>query len=95
MRILSIIFFAVSFFTIKYDASANEYRQKLTNEYMNQCILKGIKSASENYQWVSGRGLSKTCACFANNYVMGLKEESCDKTSPIRDRDVKEYFDVK
>ncbi len=51
--------------------------------------FKGIKNASDNYKWVSGRGLSKTCACFANNYVMVLKEESCNKTSPIRDRDVK------
>ena len=94
MRLLSIIIFAGTFFSIKSDIRANDYTKELTNKYMDKCILNGVKKASKNYHWVSGRGLSKACACIANNYAMGLNTESCDKTSPIRDRDVKEYFGV-
>ena len=95
MRLLSIILFASTFFLIKSDARANNYSKESTNKVMDECILNGIKKASKNYHWVSARGIRKSCACMANNYVMGLNTESCDKTTPIRDRDVKEYFEVK
>jgi len=68
-------------------ANANENqvekRRAQVSAIKDYCILGWVEKSANDDSFLDGRGVTRNCSCYANQFTQGLDTSTCHNSDPI------------